>query len=269
MCGPPISQSAWIVSRRMSRSRYSGGILAKSLGATLSLNCDMTPPLVGKYYPGSAARTSFVRRSERTFSAVMGSDMTRTPTAASIALAIDRHFDRVRVSAVEVLVLFALAGDDQRRGGPRGLVQRLADLGQTRLQLARAVERGVARDGCDAASADAGIDVRVPGVALPHAHAGRFDAELARDDALDHGVRTAALIRHAGEHVDGTVGRERQRERCLAAADVPRRERQSAAVVPGGHAARGGRRPKRREHARRLRVVPDRAFDVGLAGADG
>src|SRR5207244_12440363 len=50
--------------------------LAKSLGATLSLNCDMTPPLVGKYYSGSAARSSFVRRSERIFSAVMGSDIT-------------------------------------------------------------------------------------------------------------------------------------------------------------------------------------------------
>src|SRR5216683_967572 len=38
MCGPPISQSAWIVRRRTRRSRYSSGILRKSLGSTLSLN---------------------------------------------------------------------------------------------------------------------------------------------------------------------------------------------------------------------------------------
>src|SRR5713226_7891664 len=38
MCGPPISQSAWIVRRRTRRSRYSSGILRKSFGSTLSLN---------------------------------------------------------------------------------------------------------------------------------------------------------------------------------------------------------------------------------------
>src|SRR2546423_1057953 len=41
MCGPPISQSAWIVRRRVKRSRYSSGIFPKSFGWMRSVNCDM------------------------------------------------------------------------------------------------------------------------------------------------------------------------------------------------------------------------------------
>src|SRR4051794_18920206 len=37
MFGPPISQSAWIVSTRTSRSWYSGSILAKSFASTWSV----------------------------------------------------------------------------------------------------------------------------------------------------------------------------------------------------------------------------------------
>src|SRR6266542_6956555 len=39
MCGPPISQSAWMVRRRVSRSRYSDGIFRKSFGSMRSVNC--------------------------------------------------------------------------------------------------------------------------------------------------------------------------------------------------------------------------------------
>src|SRR5437667_10541223 len=39
MWGPPISQSAWMVRRRVRRSGYSFGIFVKSLGSTFSLNC--------------------------------------------------------------------------------------------------------------------------------------------------------------------------------------------------------------------------------------
>src|SRR5439155_3881900 len=60
MCGPPISQSAWIVRSRVRRSRYSSGILRKSLGSTLSLNCATAR---GYREPGRARR--LVRRSER------------------------------------------------------------------------------------------------------------------------------------------------------------------------------------------------------------
>src|SRR5438477_4372990 len=42
MCGPPISQSAWIVRSRVKRSRYSSGIFPKSLGSMRSVNCAMT-----------------------------------------------------------------------------------------------------------------------------------------------------------------------------------------------------------------------------------
>src|SRR5215212_1699495 len=38
MFGPPISQSAWMVNTRTSRSWYSGSILAKSLASILSVN---------------------------------------------------------------------------------------------------------------------------------------------------------------------------------------------------------------------------------------
>src|SRR5438105_1747134 len=38
MFGPPISQSAWIVNTRTSRSWYSGSIFAKSLASILSVN---------------------------------------------------------------------------------------------------------------------------------------------------------------------------------------------------------------------------------------
>src|SRR5258706_4718476 len=38
MCGPPISQSAWMVRRRTRRSRYSSGIFRKSFGSTLAVN---------------------------------------------------------------------------------------------------------------------------------------------------------------------------------------------------------------------------------------
>src|SRR2546422_2732084 len=44
MCGPPISQSAWMARSRTRRSRYSFGILAKFLGSTLSVNCGMPLP---------------------------------------------------------------------------------------------------------------------------------------------------------------------------------------------------------------------------------
>src|SRR5712691_9788558 len=44
MCGPPISQSAWMARRRTRRSWYSFGILAKSLGSTLSVNCGISLP---------------------------------------------------------------------------------------------------------------------------------------------------------------------------------------------------------------------------------
>src|SRR6267143_119038 len=44
MCGPPISQSAWIVRRRVNRSRYSSGIFAKSFGSMRSVNCAIDPP---------------------------------------------------------------------------------------------------------------------------------------------------------------------------------------------------------------------------------
>src|SRR5438309_6098033 len=44
MCGPPISQSAWIVRRRVSRSRYSSGIVPKSFGSMRSVNCATDPP---------------------------------------------------------------------------------------------------------------------------------------------------------------------------------------------------------------------------------
>src|SRR5437762_758003 len=46
MCGPPISQSAWIVRRRVSSSRYSSGILPKSFGSMRSVNCATDPPPV-------------------------------------------------------------------------------------------------------------------------------------------------------------------------------------------------------------------------------
>src|SRR5437667_4452023 len=42
MCGPPISQSAWIVRRRVRSSRYSSGIFPKSLGSMRSVNSAMT-----------------------------------------------------------------------------------------------------------------------------------------------------------------------------------------------------------------------------------
>src|SRR6266581_3301453 len=44
MCGPPISQSAWIVRRRVNRSRYSSGIFPKSFGSMRSVNCATDPP---------------------------------------------------------------------------------------------------------------------------------------------------------------------------------------------------------------------------------
>src|SRR5690349_17259525 len=44
MCGPPISQSAWIVRRRVRSSRYSSGILPKSFGSMRSVNCATDPP---------------------------------------------------------------------------------------------------------------------------------------------------------------------------------------------------------------------------------
>src|SRR2546423_1018718 len=51
MCGPPISQSAWIVRRRVKRSRYSSGIFPKSFGAMRSVNCATDPP---PFFPLSA-----------------------------------------------------------------------------------------------------------------------------------------------------------------------------------------------------------------------
>src|SRR6267378_7865001 len=44
MCGPPISQSARIVRRRVKRSRYSSGIFPKSFGSIRSVNCATDPP---------------------------------------------------------------------------------------------------------------------------------------------------------------------------------------------------------------------------------
>src|SRR5437773_5460953 len=44
MGGPPISQSAWIVRRRVKRSRYSSGIFPKSFGSMRSVNCVIDPP---------------------------------------------------------------------------------------------------------------------------------------------------------------------------------------------------------------------------------
>src|SRR5438445_11423749 len=44
MCGPPISQSDWIVRRRVKSSRYSSGIFPKSFGSMRSVNCATTPP---------------------------------------------------------------------------------------------------------------------------------------------------------------------------------------------------------------------------------
>src|SRR5205809_4430876 len=43
MCGPPISQSAWIVRRRVKSSRYSSGIFPKSFGSMRSVNCATEP----------------------------------------------------------------------------------------------------------------------------------------------------------------------------------------------------------------------------------
>src|SRR5881409_1051761 len=44
MCGPPISQSAWIVRRRVKSSRYSSGIFPKSFGSMRSVNCATDSP---------------------------------------------------------------------------------------------------------------------------------------------------------------------------------------------------------------------------------
>src|SRR5438093_9247415 len=44
MCGPPISQSAWIVRRRVKSSRYSSGIFPKSFGSMRSVNCATDAP---------------------------------------------------------------------------------------------------------------------------------------------------------------------------------------------------------------------------------
>src|SRR6266568_8264214 len=44
MCGPPISQSAWMVRRRVKRSRYSPGIFPKSFGSMRSVKCATDPP---------------------------------------------------------------------------------------------------------------------------------------------------------------------------------------------------------------------------------
>src|SRR3982074_2455090 len=44
MCGPPISQSAWMTRRRVRSSRYSSGILPKSFGSMRSVNCATDPP---------------------------------------------------------------------------------------------------------------------------------------------------------------------------------------------------------------------------------
>src|SRR5206468_7462488 len=111
-------------------------------------------------------------------------------------LAIELDLDGVRVRAVHVLLLVRGAGH-----GDRGS----AALGERRLDLPRTVERGVAVHRRDAAAADARIDGRRRRIELLDANSLRREIELARNDALDHRVRAAALVGRTGLHLHGAV----------------------------------------------------------------
>ena len=64
-----------------------------------------------------------------------------------------------------MLVLLALSGDGERCGGARRVVQREDELTKTCFELACRVDRCVARDRRYPATANAGVDIRVTGVA--------------------------------------------------------------------------------------------------------
>ncbi len=157
----------------------------------------------------------------------------RSEHAHRAGLGIDGDLDRVRARAVVGCGRVEPRADLQpltRGKGPRRV--RHGSPAELLLQRLRRGERRAAVHRRDAAAADARVR-RALGREPAHAHGQRIDAQRCRDDPLDQGVLPAALVPHAGPHLDGPIAVEAKRDRRAAAAHVAHAEREPDASPDG------------------------------------